>query len=95
MSKSLNTNQAPTHEEIAACARQIYEAEGRPEGKALEHWLQAETRLMAERNPQPAELAAKPATGATKSRTTKPHVAKRTRSNLPIATKPNLGIDRN
>ena len=35
----------PTHDEIAICARHIYEAEGRPQGKAMEHWLQAEARI--------------------------------------------------
>jgi len=38
----------PTRDEIAACAHQIYVSEGRPEGKAMEHWLQAEAQLIAE-----------------------------------------------
>jgi len=94
MSKSLNSCQPPTHEEIAACARQIYEADGRPEGKALEHWLQAETQLIAERKAQTAELVAKPAT-VKKAATAKPRVARRSRSNLPISTKPRLSVERN
>jgi hypothetical protein len=35
----------PTQDEIAACARSIWEAEGRPHGRDLEHWLMAEARL--------------------------------------------------
>ena len=35
----------PTHNEIAICALSIWEAEGRPQGRDLEHWLQAETQL--------------------------------------------------
>jgi hypothetical protein len=89
MSKSLNTYQLPTHEEIAICARRIYETEGFPEGKALEHWLQAEAQLIAERKAQAAELIAKPATPMVKPvRATKLRVSKRSRSTLPISTKP-------
>ena len=59
MSKSAKTYQAPTHDEIAACARRIYEIEGRPEGKAMEHWLQAEAQLVAERKAQAGVQSAK------------------------------------
>ena len=63
MSKTAKTYQAPTHDEIAVCARRIYEIEGRPEGKAMEHWLQAEAQLIAERKAQAGIMpAAKPAT---------------------------------
>jgi hypothetical protein len=37
----------PTDEEIAQCAYLIWEREGRPAGRAKEHWLQAETQLTA------------------------------------------------
>jgi len=50
----------PTHDEIAICARHIYEAEGRPQGKAMEHWLQAEAQLIAERKAQAAGPAKNP-----------------------------------
>jgi hypothetical protein len=49
MAKNSTVGQRPTQEEIAACAHLIYEKEGRPEGKALQHWLQAEAQLIAER----------------------------------------------
>ena len=35
----------PSHAAIALCAQGIWEAEGRPEGRALEHWLLAEAQL--------------------------------------------------
>jgi len=64
MAKNIKAYQQPTHEEIAAFAHRIYETEGRPEGKSLEHWLQAEAQLVAERKAQagmmPTKTAAKP-----------------------------------
>jgi len=46
-----------SNEEIAARAYEIYEREGRSDGRAMDHWLQAENELQAERqnrgiNPQ-------------------------------------------
>ena len=35
----------PTREEIATLAYEIYEQEGRPEGRSLDHWFQAELLL--------------------------------------------------
>ena len=35
-----------TYQEIATCAYQIWQQEGRPEGRALDHWLQAELQLV-------------------------------------------------
>jgi hypothetical protein len=75
MSKNSKAYRAPTHSEIAACAQLIYEREGRPEGKATEHWLQAEAQLIAERK---AEVGMSPAKAApaiespNKSRATTP-----------------------
>jgi hypothetical protein len=37
-----------THEEISKRAREIWEREGCPEGRDIEHWLQAETELAHE-----------------------------------------------
>jgi hypothetical protein len=48
MSKHDKNSRKPTHEDIAACARIIYEMEGRPEGRAVEHWLLAEALLIAD-----------------------------------------------
>jgi len=76
MAKNIKAYQQPTHEEIAACAHRIYETEGRPEGKSQEHWLQAETQLVAQRKAEaevsPAKPAAKPAPAV---RTTVPAVS--------------------
>jgi hypothetical protein len=35
----------PTHEQIAARAYELYERDGRQEGRELEYWLQAEFEL--------------------------------------------------
>ena len=35
----------PTQEEISICAYLIWEQEGRPQGRDIEHWYQAETQL--------------------------------------------------
>jgi hypothetical protein len=37
-----------THNEISQRAREIWEREGRPEGRDKEHWLQAESELRQE-----------------------------------------------
>lgn len=38
-------NAQPTMNEIAACAHSIWENEGRPQGREVAHWLQAEQQL--------------------------------------------------
>lgn len=58
MAKQLKANQ-PTHEEIATRARCIYEMEGCPEGRAVEHWLMAEAQLIDERKAQQPEAPGK------------------------------------
>jgi hypothetical protein len=37
----------PTHDQIAPRARQLWENAGRPEGRDLEYWLEAERQLRA------------------------------------------------
>ncbi len=37
----------PAAEEIAVCAYLIWEQEGRPVGRELDHWLQAEVQLVS------------------------------------------------
>ena len=59
MSKNAKSHQAPSHEEIAICAKAIYEREGRPQGRAMEHWLAAEKQLIAERKGATGQSAAK------------------------------------
>ncbi len=74
MAKNVNKYRPPTGEEIAICARLIYETEGRPEGRAMEHWLQAEAILIAERKadagllePAATESPKSPTTGGSKT----------------------------
>jgi hypothetical protein len=38
----------PTSEQIALCAYLLWEKEGRPRGRELVNWLQAEEQLMAD-----------------------------------------------
>jgi len=61
MSKNAKSYQAPTHEEIAVCAQSIYEHEGRPQGREVQHWLQAEAQLIAERKAAAGTAQAAPA----------------------------------
>ena len=39
----------PNSEEIEALAHYIWEQQGRPEGRALEHWLVAEAKIRGQR----------------------------------------------
>ena len=41
------TRAEATEDEIEVCAYFIWEQEGRPVGRALDHWLQAELQLAA------------------------------------------------
>jgi hypothetical protein len=46
MSKKASKYSHPSHEEICLLAYKIFEKEGRPHGRSMEHWLQAESLLM-------------------------------------------------
>jgi len=41
----MENNHTPATEDITALAHKIWEEEGKPEGKAEEHWLRAEKEL--------------------------------------------------
>jgi hypothetical protein len=58
------------HSEIAERAYHIWEREGRPQGKALDHWLEAEAELAVE----PVSQTAPPEPGiqTSKSRARRP-----------------------
>ncbi|MGB8167707.1 MAG: DUF2934 domain-containing protein [Chthoniobacteraceae bacterium] len=43
---------SPSEEDIAHVAKRIWEEEGRPEGKAEEHWQRAVTELRARALPE-------------------------------------------
>ncbi|MGZ4961723.1 MAG: DUF2934 domain-containing protein [Limisphaerales bacterium] len=49
MTKQTKTFTDPTDNEIAAYAYKLWEAEGRPDGHDLDHWLQAKAHLTADR----------------------------------------------
>ncbi len=51
--KANGSNGKPTPEDIASLANSIWEQEGRPDGRHIEHWLLAESRLRRNQ-PQPA-----------------------------------------
>src|SRR5262245_30766902 len=41
-----------SHEDVGRVAHSIWEQEGRPEGKSLDHWLMAEKQLRGEKQRQ-------------------------------------------
>lgn len=63
MTKQTKTFNEPTQDEIAAYAYKLWEAEGRPEGRDLDHWLQAKAHLTADRQYEAGVL-----TGSTPTR---------------------------
>jgi hypothetical protein len=57
MTKETKTFSEPTGDEIAAYAYKLWEAEGRPDGRDLDHWLQAKAHLTADRQYEAGVLA--------------------------------------
>lgn len=53
-------NLHPTPEDIGALAKLIWEEEGRPEGRAVEHWHRAESELRRRVIEQLAAASASP-----------------------------------
>ena len=53
-------------------AFEIWEAEGRPEGRALTHWLRAEAECVAARAPKPSRTRRDTAANPKVPRSTKP-----------------------
>ncbi|HXT13718.1 MAG TPA: DUF2934 domain-containing protein [Candidatus Angelobacter sp.] len=45
------SSSTPTHEQIARRAYEIFVERGQPEGKDLDHWLEAESQLRAAAQP--------------------------------------------
>jgi hypothetical protein len=54
--KFSKTVEQPTHDEIAARAYSIFEERGRPHGRDLEHWFEAEAQLIAARPERPTAV---------------------------------------
>jgi hypothetical protein len=57
MTKQTKTFNEPSNEEIAAYAYKLWEAEGRPDGRDIDHWLQAKAHLTADRQYEAGMLA--------------------------------------
>jgi hypothetical protein len=62
MTKQMKNFTEPTQDEIAAYAYKLWEAEGRPSGRDVDHWLQAKAHLTADRQYEAGVLAAPTAT---------------------------------
>ena len=52
MKKRVPNNPNPSADEIAVRAYQVWEAAGRPQGRAVEHWLAAEAQLRGAAEPR-------------------------------------------
>lgn len=50
MSKQPKVYTEPTNEEISTYAYYLWEADGRPQGLDMDHWLQAKAQLIANRH---------------------------------------------
>lgn len=61
MTKSIRNYVEPTHDEIATYAYYLWEAEGRPPGRDVDYWLQAEAQMKAHRQIEAGLLRAKTA----------------------------------
>jgi hypothetical protein len=68
MTKQTKNFNEPTQDEIAAYAYKLWEAEGRPDGRDVDHWLQAKAHLTADRQYEAGVLAS-PAAATSKKRT--------------------------
>jgi hypothetical protein len=75
MTKQTKTFTEPTVEEIAAYAYKLWEAEGRPHGRDLDHWLQAKAHLTADRQYEAGVLTARD-TETRKKRKTEPQTVR-------------------
>ena len=69
-------------EDIAARAYQIYEREGRVDGRDAEHWFQAESELRAERQQPQGSMQS----GSQASQPTEPRSARQHREEMPDRT---------
>lgn len=73
MKATKQTSSKPSNHEIADAAYQIWEKEGKPDGRAEEHWFEAEAHLTSGTPIKPAKSAnAKVAAKTSKSEKTKP-----------------------
>ena len=75
-------------EEIRKVANQIWESEGRPEGRADAHWAQALAQLEAGSKPAKKATATKKPAAAKKAPVAKAPAAKAPAAKKPTAKKP-------
>ena len=61
------TRKAPTHEEIAKRAYQVFLERGQPEGHDLDHWLEAEAQLKNAAVSQPKSAPGRSAKSSSRS----------------------------
>jgi hypothetical protein len=54
-----NQSESPSHDEIAVLAHQLWEINGRPDGRDVEFWFQAENQLRPSRSKLQPQAAAK------------------------------------
>ena len=81
MAKQMNDSNIPTHEQITRRAYEIFIERGRPEGRDLEHWLEAEKQLRATSQTKSATpVSASNAPSATPMRATQPAATSNGRS---------------
>jgi hypothetical protein len=59
-----DSSSTPTHEQIARRAYEIFVERGQPEGRDLDHWLEAESQLRAASQGGRATQAVTQSTGA-------------------------------
>jgi hypothetical protein len=70
----------PTQEQIARRAYEIFIERGQPEGRDLEHWLEAERQLRASSPGKSAPVAATSSTSSGAIRSTQPSTTSNGRS---------------
>ncbi len=56
MAKKINAENQPSTSDIASLAYQLFEQEGRPQGRDMQHWLEAEL-LLKSQAPKPATIS--------------------------------------
>ena len=68
----MSDSNIPTHEQITQRAYEIFIERGSPEGRDLEHWLEAEKQLRAAGSKKPAQLTATSSAASTPNTTSTP-----------------------
>ncbi|HWC61385.1 MAG TPA: DUF2934 domain-containing protein [Verrucomicrobiae bacterium] len=80
MAKHMTNSNTPTQEQIARRAYEIFIERGQPEGRDLEHWLEAERQLRAAGQSKNAPVTATSSATSAPIRATQPATATNGRS---------------